>query len=251
MVNATASSGLPVSLSIVSGPATITGNMVTLDGLPGMVIVRASQAGNAMYKPAPDVDQGFVVTTPGGGGGIDLELTMSADPPIVTQWGNIGFTATLTNSGVVDASNVEVYFPKPASVVFVGGNEVDVSTGSYNFNGNQIWTVGNLPAGSVETITVNWFILENNPLTGWAEVSSANPADDDSTPGHGICCSALEDDEAAFTATLPGAGPQDQTITFPAIPDQESDDPPFMVAVSATSGLPVSLEIVAGPASIS
>ena len=250
-VNATASSGLPVSFSIISGPANLSGNTITLEGTPGTVTVRASQAGDAQYNPAPDVDRSFVVMTPGGGSGVDLELTMSANPSTVTQWGNIGFTATLTNSGVANASNVEVHFPKPANVVFVGGNEVEVSKGSYNFNGNQIWSVGNVPAGATETITVNWFILENNPLTGWAEVSNATPADDDSTPGNGTCCAALEDDEASFTATLPGAGPQDQSITFPSIPDKESDDPPFAISASATSGLPVDLEIVAGSASIS
>jgi uncharacterized repeat protein (TIGR01451 family) len=249
-LSATASSGLPVSFSIVSGPATISGNTLTLDGVPGSVVVRASQGGNAQYNPAADVDRSFVVTTPGGSGGVDLELTMAASPTTVTQWGTIAFTATLTNNGVTAASNVQVHFPKPASVVFVGGNEVTVSKGTYNYNGNQIWTVGNMPAGATETITVNWFILEKAALTGWAEVKNATPSDDDSTPGNGACCSANEDDEAAFTATVPGAGPQDQTINFPTIPDKESDDLPFTISASATSGLPVSLAIVSGPASI-
>jgi hypothetical protein len=60
-VVATASSGLPVSLSIVSGPATLTGSTVTITGL-GTVIVRASQPGNATYLAAKPIDQSFKVT---------------------------------------------------------------------------------------------------------------------------------------------------------------------------------------------
>src|SRR5207244_6237981 len=55
-ISASASSGLPVSFSIVSGPATISGNIITLTGA-GTVVVRATQAGNATYNPAPSVDR--------------------------------------------------------------------------------------------------------------------------------------------------------------------------------------------------
>jgi uncharacterized delta-60 repeat protein len=61
-LTATASSGLTVSFSIVSGPAQVTGNSLTLTGA-GTVVVRASQAGDATYAAAPDVDQSFVVSS--------------------------------------------------------------------------------------------------------------------------------------------------------------------------------------------
>ncbi len=60
-LSATASSGLPVTFSVVSGPATITGNTVTLSGSPGTVTIRASQEGNADYNAAPPVDRSFTV----------------------------------------------------------------------------------------------------------------------------------------------------------------------------------------------
>lgn len=47
-ISATASSGLPITFSIVSGPATISGNIITLTGA-GIVVVKASQAGNANF----------------------------------------------------------------------------------------------------------------------------------------------------------------------------------------------------------
>ncbi|MEO0056077.1 MAG: hypothetical protein RLZZ50_2024, partial [Verrucomicrobiota bacterium] len=58
---ATASSGLPVSFSIVSGPATLSGDTLTLTG-HGTVTVRANQVGNATYDAAPPVEQSFVST---------------------------------------------------------------------------------------------------------------------------------------------------------------------------------------------
>jgi len=59
-VSATASSGLPVSFGILSGPATISGSTVHITGA-GTVTVRASQAGDGNYNPAPNVDQSFEV----------------------------------------------------------------------------------------------------------------------------------------------------------------------------------------------
>lgn len=59
-VSATASSGLDVSFSIFSGPATISGNTVHITGA-GSVTVRASQPGDANYNAAPDVDRSFNV----------------------------------------------------------------------------------------------------------------------------------------------------------------------------------------------
>ncbi len=62
-LQATASSGLPVSYRVVSGPATVAGNLVTLAGTPGTVTVRASQAGNDAYAAAPDAEITFRVET--------------------------------------------------------------------------------------------------------------------------------------------------------------------------------------------
>jgi hypothetical protein len=62
-LNATASSGLPVSLEVLSGPATLSGNVVTLTGW-GTVTVSASQPGNGTYSAAPNVVQSFFVVLP-------------------------------------------------------------------------------------------------------------------------------------------------------------------------------------------
>ncbi|WP_178372175.1 MBG domain-containing protein [Chitinophaga jiangningensis] len=49
----TATSGLPVTYTILSGPATVNGTMITITGA-GTVTVRADQAGNTNYNPATD-----------------------------------------------------------------------------------------------------------------------------------------------------------------------------------------------------
>ncbi|MBL9115326.1 MAG: cadherin domain-containing protein [Verrucomicrobiaceae bacterium] len=61
-LSATASSGLPVSFSLVSGPAALMGNTLTLAGTPGQVTVRALQAGGVNdYNAATSVDRSFNV----------------------------------------------------------------------------------------------------------------------------------------------------------------------------------------------
>ncbi len=60
-VTATTSSGLPVTLSIISGPATLVGNTVSLNGTTGTVFMQASQAGNEQYNAATTVSRFFEV----------------------------------------------------------------------------------------------------------------------------------------------------------------------------------------------
>ena len=63
-LEATASSGLPVSFEMMEGPATISGNVLTLTGETGIVKFKATQAGNANWLPAPDVVKSFEVVDP-------------------------------------------------------------------------------------------------------------------------------------------------------------------------------------------
>jgi rhamnogalacturonyl hydrolase YesR len=60
ILSASASSSLPVSFSILSGPASLVGNILTITGA-GTVAVRASQAGNTTYA-ATNMDQSFIVS---------------------------------------------------------------------------------------------------------------------------------------------------------------------------------------------
>ena len=59
-LSATTLSGLPIIFQILSGPATISGNTVTINGT-GTVTVRASQSGSPNYNVATPVDRSFDV----------------------------------------------------------------------------------------------------------------------------------------------------------------------------------------------
>ncbi len=60
-LSATADSALTVTFSVVSGPATWDGSLLTLTGA-GTVTLRAAQSGNATYAAAAGVDRSFSVT---------------------------------------------------------------------------------------------------------------------------------------------------------------------------------------------
>ena len=63
-VEATSTSGLPVSFEIVSGPATIDGNLLTLTGTGGQVTIKATQPGNSQFDPAVPVVNSFMALDP-------------------------------------------------------------------------------------------------------------------------------------------------------------------------------------------
>ena len=80
-LRATASSGLAVSFKIVSGPATISGNTLSITG-DGTVVVEASQAGNASFIAAKTVTQSFTV--------LPASTTCSATGTILREeWRNV------------------------------------------------------------------------------------------------------------------------------------------------------------------
>jgi hypothetical protein len=93
---ATASSGLPVSFTVVSGPARIEGGSLVALGR-GTVVVRASQPGNGSYAPAPDVERSvsvglaaqtisFEVASAGAvGSSLPLKATASSGLPVVFE----------------------------------------------------------------------------------------------------------------------------------------------------------------------
>ena len=95
-VSATASSGLPVTFSVIDGPATITGSTVTLTGT-GLVTLRASQGGDANFNAGPPVDQPFFVQP---------NPTLSLGFPVVTPDGAFQFTLSgvLGKAYVVEAT---------------------------------------------------------------------------------------------------------------------------------------------------
>ena len=112
-ITATASSGLEVTYEIISGPATVKGDTISLTGLPGTVAVRASQAGNQKYCPV-SAQQIFSISGKEPDNGIGLNGTYFSnttltgtpcssriDTTINFDWG----TGSLTNTGCTSYSD--------------------------------------------------------------------------------------------------------------------------------------------------
>ncbi|MEM6799822.1 MAG: PQQ-dependent sugar dehydrogenase [Bacteroidota bacterium] len=71
-MGASSSSGLNIDYQVISGPASIGGNILTVDGSPGQVIVEARQNGNQIFNAAPPVRRSFYVSDPALGNGTGL-----------------------------------------------------------------------------------------------------------------------------------------------------------------------------------
>ncbi len=99
-VSASASSGLPVTFSIASGPATISGNAVSITGA-GLITVQASQPGDATYAAAMPVNQSFIVAQAGS----TLTVATSANP--LPTGSNVTFTATVSSSAGTPTGTVQ------------------------------------------------------------------------------------------------------------------------------------------------
>jgi len=137
-VTASSSAGLPVTITVISGPATIVGNVVTLTGA-GLVTLQASQPGDANYLPAPNVQQQFQVAAPllhidsvlnaasyAAGSfapasfavvfGVDLALQATSSESLMPTLGGTSIQITDVSG---KTSNALLYYASPAQINFI------------------------------------------------------------------------------------------------------------------------------------
>lgn len=156
-VNASASSELEVSFSIVSGPATISGSSVHITGA-GTVTVRASQAGDDNYNAALDVDQSFEVAK------ADQKITFAALED--KTYGGAPFSVSATGG----ASNISIAFSATGDCTSSGSDGSTITIiggGSCTVTASQIGDSNYNPAKDVSrtfaikpaaaTVTVNGY----------------------------------------------------------------------------------------------
>jgi hypothetical protein len=104
-VSATASSGLLVSFSLVSGPVSVSSNTVSITGA-GSATVRAAQPGDTNYNAAPNVDRSFAIA--------QAALAVMADPKSRTYGAtNPPLTGVLT--GVQYSDNISAVYTTAAT----------------------------------------------------------------------------------------------------------------------------------------
>jgi YDG domain/Bacterial Ig-like domain (group 3) len=214
-LGASASSGLPVSYSIVSGPATVAGSTLTITGA-GSVTIQASQSGNATWPPAPPVNQVITIApktlTVTGVTASDKVYDGTVTATVRTNGaalvGVVGGD-TVALGGTAAGTFVDANAGVGKTVTVSGLTIVGPAAGNYLLT--QPVVTGNItPASTLNTVT-----------------SSLNPA----SPGSDV----------VFTATLsvvsPGSGTPTGNIVF--------KDGPISLATNALSGLSAALSTTA------
>ncbi len=274
-ITATSSSGLPVTLDVISGPATIEGNTVTLSGQVGMVTVEATQSGNSEYLVAQAVERSFEVTDL-------LPQTITFDPIADKKRSDAPFDITATSSSGLPVT-LDV-ISGPATIV---GNTITLSgqVGTVTIEATQSGNSEYLVAQAVErsfevtdllpqTITFDPIAdkkrtdvpfdltatsssglpvtldvisgpatIEGNTVTLSGQVGTVTIEATQSGNSEYLVAQAVE---RSFEVTdlLP------QTITFDPIADKKRTDVPFDLTATSSSGLPVTLDVISGPATI-
>jgi hypothetical protein len=155
----------------------------------------------------------YANVTAATGSGIDLELSMVQNTANPVIYSNYTTTLTLVNKGSQAATGVKVKWLKPSGVVYTGGNEFVASQGSFNPNGDQVWTVGSLPANGTATLRVSYFLLQNGAPITYAQVTAAHETDVDSQPNNGTPPTPVQDDEANSGGSAPPVLTPDLTIS--------------------------------------
>jgi hypothetical protein len=87
----TATSGLPVTVTVKSGPATISGNTITLNGTSGTVVLAANQGGNGSYLAATEKTISFDVEY--------IYSTVTTADHLVDALGNLNGSTIGSNGG--------------------------------------------------------------------------------------------------------------------------------------------------------
>ena len=184
-LNASSSSGLPVSFEVIAGPAVLNGFVLSFTGL-GQVIVRAIQTGDATYAPAVPVVQSFIVAD-------ELQhlyfesvanqlINSSVNLHVVSSSGLVPTVDIL--SGPVDASA-----GSPPNQVLQTGSTTGTITLRAAQAGGTLGGVTYAPAKDVQmTIEVVTAGAANAPLffAEWQTAHSISGASTDDTDGDGV-----------------------------------------------------------------
>lgn len=128
-VNATASSGLPVSFaSLTPAVCTVSGNTVTLV-TTGTCTIQATQPGSASFNPAPPVAQSFAVKSTQ-----KSDQTITFAKPANRQLGDLPFTLSASASSGLPVS----FTSNTPGVCTVSGNIVTlIATGTCSITATQ------------------------------------------------------------------------------------------------------------------
>ncbi len=266
-VSATSTSSGPVTYTVVSGPATVAGNTLTITG-SGPVVLSASQAASGSYNattaqttftvanatptltftPVPNHtfgDAPFTINATSASAGA-ITYTVVSGPATV-----VGNTVTLTGNGQVVLSAIQAasgsYNAGTAQTGFAVGSATPTLSfapiASHTF-GDAAFTVSATSA-SAGAVT---YSITSGPATIVGNTVTVN--------GTGtVVLAASQAASGNYAAPTPASAsfsvlPAKPTLTFAPIPSQIFGEAPFKVTASSASTGTVTYAVVSGPATV-
>jgi hypothetical protein len=268
-LNAIASSGLPVSFELLSGPAALSGSHLTFLQT-GTVVVRATQAGSEEYAPAEFVDK--VISVGKAAQTIAFSLSVSrpfnAGPFLLNAVASSGFPVSyrvLSGNAIVGGIFLR---PQGAGLVMIeasqaGNDEFESVSVHRNFEflragqslsynpipgevtiGQQFKVSAAASSGLPVTISIasGFAQFVDNVLTitslGPLKLLYSQPGNENWEP-------------AETTSDWIRAYPGKQTITWEPLADISFEKRSVPLTATSSSGLPVSYRVLFGPAIVS
>jgi sugar lactone lactonase YvrE len=259
-LSASSTSGLPITYSVLSGPATVSGNSLAITAT-GSVTIEADQLGNADYSAASAVTQTFVVnaanqtitfiTIPAqsyGGPAITLTATATSQLPVTFATTTpaicsvIGLTVSIGAAGncsitASQAGNLNYSAATPVVQSFV----ISPAAQTITFAAIPAQTFGGSPVALNATANSQLPVSFAPTTPSVCSVSGSHV----SIIAAGACTiSASQSGNANYAAASVVnqsfvINPAVQTITFTQIPAQAFGGPPLLLAATSTSQLSV------------
>jgi hypothetical protein len=183
---ASSTSGLPVSFSVISGPATITGTTMTITGV-GTVVVQAAQAGNLYIAAAVPVQQTITVnpstakiTSPIKGStlpGSSVIFTWTKQTGATSYQLWVGTTAGTRDIGYVGTNTALqgglTNLPTNGSTIYVTLKAF--LNGAYAVTDTATYTAGTMLKAVIQTPTKGSTLTSNMATFTWtAETGATN-----------------------------------------------------------------------------
>jgi hypothetical protein len=172
-LSATATSGLPVTFTVKSGPATLNGNVLTATGA-GSVVVAADQAGNTLWQAATEVTQTLTI---GKAAPAAIGLASSSNPVLVQN----AVTLTATVSSATGSPTGTVTFldgSTPLGTATLAGGVATLTTSGLAVGSHTITAVyggdGNFVSATSSALTevIDDFDLSISVTSGSSSITS-------------------------------------------------------------------------------
>ncbi|KWS04093.1 internalin, putative [Lysobacter capsici AZ78] len=211
--------------------------------LPNGPYANTATATSTTNDPTPG--NNTATNTPVPVASADLAVTKTASSATPTVGTDITFTVTVSNNGPSSADAVNVTDQLPSGYTLVSATP---SAGTYNA-GTGVWTVGNLAAGSNETLTVVATVLATG---SYANTATATSTTGDPTPGNNTATNTptpVASADLAVTKTASSAAPIVGTnVTFTVT--VSNNGPSSADAVNVTDQLPAGYTFVSANPSV-